>query len=133
MQNMRISSISFLKSAAFALALIAVSFTACADVEDKIIRSCSVALGDQLGVAVDRGSIEIKTDDNNAVNIEVMSKAGGSRTKADKTLKDHVVTTTQSGNKVEIRAKYESEKTIGSFGNSPELQVSFVITVPRRF
>ena len=104
-----------------------------AEVEDKITKSFAVSPGGQLVVAVDRGAIEIKTADADAVNLEVTRKAGGSRSKAEKTLKDHVVTTTQDGNKVEVRAEYKGEKSFGLFGGSPELHVNYLLTVPRKF
>lgn len=107
--------------------------TAFAEVEDKITKSFPIQPGGQLVVAVDRGTIEVKTADRESVDIEVTRKAGGNRTKGEKTLKDHVVTTTQDGNKVEVHAKYEGGKSSGWFGRSPELQVSLLITVPRKF
>lgn len=107
--------------------------TASAELEDKITKSFQVQPGGQLVVMVDRGSIEVKTADGESVDIKVTRKAGGSRTKAEKTLKDHVVTITQDGNKVEVRAEYKGGKPSGWFGRSPELQVSFLITVPRQF
>jgi len=119
--------------------IIAVTFlslaalTAAAEVEDKITKSFTVQPGGQLVVAVDRGAIEVKTADRDSVDIEVIRKAGGSRTKAEQTLKDHVVSTTQDGNQVEVRAENKGGPTSGWFGRSPELQVSFVITVPRKF
>jgi DUF4097 and DUF4098 domain-containing protein YvlB len=126
--------INSFKAGAVALTvLIVASATARAEVEDKITKSFEVAPGGQLIVEVDRGSIEIKTSDAGAVNIEITRKAGGSRSKAEKTLKDHVVTTEQIGDKVEVRAKYEGAKLTGWFGRSPDLQVSVLITVPRKF
>ncbi len=113
--------------------LIIAAATARAEVEDKITKSFETAAGGQLIVEVDRGSIEVKTSDAGSVNIEVTRKAGGSRSKAEKTLKDHVVTTKQTGDKVEVRAKYEGEKLTGWFGRSPDLQVSFLVTIPRKF
>lgn len=104
-----------------------------ADTEDKISKSFKVEPGSQLVVEVDRGSIEIKTADRESVDIEITRKAGGSRTKAEKTLKDHIVTTTQTGDKVEVRAEYQGEKLTGWFGRSPELQVNYIITIPRKF
>src|SRR6185295_4724215 len=101
-----------------------------AEVEDKITKSFPVDPGGQLVVAVDRGAIEIKTADAGSVNLEVTRKAGGSRSKAEQTLKDHVVTTTQDGNKVEVRAEYTGEKVSGLFGKAPELQVTYLLTIP---
>jgi DUF4097 and DUF4098 domain-containing protein YvlB len=113
--------------------LILAAATARAEVEDKITKSFEAAPGGQLVVEVDRGSIEVKTSDAGAVNIEITRKASGSRSKAEKTLKDHVVTTRQTDDKVEVRAKYEGEKITGWFGRSPDLQVNFLITIPRKF
>jgi DUF4097 and DUF4098 domain-containing protein YvlB len=115
-----------------ALSVLATSH-ARADAEDKITKSFQVQSGDQLLVQVDRGSIEIVTADASSVDIEITRKAGGSSSKAEQTLKDHVVTTTQNDNTVEVHGKYTGAKTTGWFGRSPELQVSCRVTVPRQF
>lgn len=104
-----------------------------ADTEDKIAKSFSVQPGGQLLVQVDRGSIEVVTADAGSVDIEITRKAGGSRSTAEQLLKDHVVTTTQNGNTVEVHGKYTGPKTSGWFGRSPQLQVTCRITVPRQF
>ena len=130
--NSKLLNSSRAEAVAVSLLIIAAA-TARAEVEDKITKSFEAAPGGQLVVDVDRGSIEIKTSDAGAVNIEVTRKAGGSKSKAEKTLKDHVVTTKQTGDKVEVRAKYEGEKLTGWFGRSPDLQVNFLITVPSKF
>jgi len=114
--------------------LVLVTLPARADVEDKITKSFTVQPGGQLAVEVDRGSIEVKTStDRQSVDIEVTRKSRGSEAKAGKVLTDHVVTTTQDGNKVEVRAEYKGPKTSGWFGRSPDLQVNYVITIPRQF
>ena len=118
---------------ALTLALFALAATARAEVEDKITKSYEVAPGGQLSVEVDRGSIEIKTTDRASVDIEVIRKVRGSDSKAARVLKDHVVTTSQDGNKVEIRAEYKGPKSYGWFGGSPQLNVSYQISVPRKF
>lgn len=130
---MKANLIKPLKPGFIAVAMLALCAAARADLEDKINRAFEVSPGGRLVVDVDRGSIEVKTSDETSVNIEVTRKAGGSRSKAAKILKDHVVTTTQDANKVELRAKYEGERSSGWFGSSPELQVSIEITVPRKF
>lgn len=119
--------------ATFLALLTLAAVTVSAEVEDKIARSFPVPPGGQLVVAADRGAIEVRTADRESVDIEITRKAGGSQTKAEKTLKDHVITTTQDGNKVELRAEYKGAKSSGWFGGSPELQVKFLITVPHRF
>ena len=115
------------------LALFAFAATARADVEDKITKPYDVKPGGELVVEVDRGSIEVKTTERATVGIEVIRKARGSDSKAAQILKDHVVTTTQAGNKVEVRAEYKGAKSSGWFGNSPQINVSYQISVPRQF
>ena len=104
-----------------------------ADVEDKITKSFAVQPEGQLVVEVDRGSIDVKTTDRDSVNIEVIRKAGGSDAKAKATLKNHVVFTTQDGNTVSVRAEYKGPKSSRWSWRSPDLQVRFIITVPRKF
>lgn len=116
-----------------ALAVFAFAAAARADVEDKITKSFTVSPGGQLLVEVDRGNIEIKTTDGGSVEIEVSRKAGGSESKAAQVLKDHVVTTTQDGNKIEVRAEYKGQKNSGWFGRSPQLNANYQISVPRKF
>ncbi len=122
-----------LKSQILGVALTLAALTAFAESEDKITKSFKVQPGDQLVVAVDRGSIDVKTTDGESVDIEVTRKAGGNDAKAEKILKDHVVTTTQNGNKVEIKAEYKGEKSSGWFGKGLDLRVKYVITIPRKF
>src|SRR5262245_39509174 len=102
--------------AAALFALIAV--TTHAEVEAKITKTFKAASGDQLIVNVDRGDIEIKTAEGDAVSIEVERRAGGSDAKARQTLIDHFVTLTQTGSKVEVRAEYKGPKP-GLLGSSP--------------
>lgn len=120
---------------AIAMALPAfVAIPARADVEDKITKSFAVQPGGQLAVEVDRGSIEVKTSaERQSVDIEVTRKSRGSEAKAGQVLKDHVVTTAQDGHKIEVRAEYQGPKTSGWFGRSPDLQVQYLITIPRQF
>jgi len=108
-------------------------FTARADIEDKITNSFQVQPGGQLVVEVDRGSIDVKTMDRDSVEIEVIRKARGSDAKARNAITNHVVTMSRNDNKVVVHAEYTGHKTSGWFRRSPDLQVRFVITVPRRF
>ena len=118
---------------ALTLALFTFAATGRAEVEDKITKSFAVSPGGQLSVDVDRGSIEIKTTDRGSVDIEVSRKVRGSDARAAEVLKDHVVTTTQEGNNVEVRAEYKGLKASGWFGGSPQINVSYQISVPRKF
>ena len=122
------------KAVAVSMALFALAaLGARADLEDKITKSFTVRSGEQLVIELDRGSIEIKTADADTVEIEVARKAGGSQSKAAKILKDHVVTTTQTDNRVEVKAEYQGAKSSGWFGKSLDLQVQCRVTVPRKF
>jgi len=116
-----------------ALALVAFTATGRADLEDKIIKSYEVTPGGQLLVEVDRGSIEVRTAERRSVELEVTRKARGSEAKAGKVLKEHIVTSTQEGNKVEVQASYTGSSRFGWFGSSLDLQVSYVLTIPREF
>lgn len=104
-----------------------------ADVEDQIAKSFEAAPGGQLVVQVDRGSIDVKTADEGKVQIEVSRTAKGSEAKAKQILKDHVITFSQNGNQVVVKAEYTGPKTTGWFGNSPQFNVRYQITVPRKF
>ena len=123
-----------LKGAAFATALLTLAVVNVrADQEDKIAKTFQVRPGEQLVVELDRGSIEVQTADAESVQIEVTRKAGGSQSKAEKILKDHEVSATQAGGKIEVRGEYKGPKSSGWFGRSPELQVQCRVTVPRKF
>src|SRR5690348_4017577 len=98
----------------FVLFSLAVS-SARADVEDGITNSFKVEAGGQLVMDVDRGSIEIQTADASVVEIEVKRKAGGSRSTAEKVLKNHIVTSAKNGNKVEVRADLKDKTSGGWF------------------
>lgn len=104
-----------------------------ADAEDLITKSYDVQPGTKLVVQLDRGSIEVVTGDANAVNIEITRRAGGSQSRAEKILKDHIVTTSQEGDTVELRGEYTGPKSTGWFGKSPDLRVSCRVTLPRKF
>ena len=131
---MKSNHLNLLNPASIAAAILALTApTARAEIEDKITKSFQVSPGGQLVVEVDRGAIEVRSADVNAVSIEIIRKAGGSKSTAEQTLKDHVVTTTQDGNKVEVRADYKGVQGLGWFGRLPELQVNCRVTVPRKF
>jgi DUF4097 and DUF4098 domain-containing protein YvlB len=104
-----------------------------ADLEDRIAKSFPVQPGGKLVAELDRGAIEISSADAETVEIEITRKAGGTKAQAQRTLDSHQVTITQTGNTVEIRARYDAEKTTGWIRRSPELQVKCRVLVPRRF
>ena len=107
--------------------------TASAESEDKLTKSFKVQPGGQLVVVADRGSIEVKTTDADSVEVEVARKARGSQSKTEPTFKDHLVTFTQDGQKVVVHSEYKGGRWAGWFGNRLELQVKYLITIPRKF
>ena len=127
-------NLSYFNRAAITAAMVALTLNARADAEDVISRSFKVQAGGQLAVDADRGSIEIKTvDKGEAVDVQISRKATGSQAKATKALEDHIVTTKQDGNKVEVHSEYKGPTVSGWFNSSPNLQVRYVITIPRQF
>jgi ribosomal protein L6P/L9E len=131
---MKSNLINSLKPSTIAAALLfCFHATARADVADKITKSFQVQPGGQLVVELDRGSIEVKTSDAESVDIEITRKAEGSRSRAERTLHDHVVTATQTDNMIKVQAEYKGATSRSWFSRSPKLQVNCRITVPRKF
>jgi DUF4097 and DUF4098 domain-containing protein YvlB len=100
------------------------------EVEDKINKSFKVQSGGQLVVEVDRGSIQVKTADREVVDVEITRRVDAAQAKAEKILKDHVITISQDSNTVSIHAKYNGEKLSSWFGKGNDLRVQYLITVP---
>ena len=130
---MKPNLLDFSETRAFVFALLTLATSARADIEDTVAKSFFASPGGQLTVQLDRGSIEIKTSDRDAVDIEITRRVNASKAKADEIFKDHVVTMAQDGDKVEVRAEYKGAKHTGWFGSGPNLQMACVVTVPRRF
>lgn len=138
---MKLNSRNSLKVGTVVVALFTLAATTVrAELEDTVTNSFKVQPGGQLVVEVDRGSIEVMTADNESVDVEVVRTVyDDSEAKAEKILKDHVVTMTQHGNRVEIHGKYNGEKPTSWFNFSKwiesghELKVQYQITVPHKF
>jgi len=132
-RTMKLNLLELPAARTLGLALLMLAASSRADIEDTITKSFNAPPGGQLVVQVDRGSIELKTSDRESVDIELARRVTTSPAKAQEIFKDHVVTMTQDGNKVEVRAEYKGEKRFGWFGSGPNLNVACVITVPRKF
>src|ERR1035437_4837235 len=132
--TMKLNLLNSLTTEATGVALIAlVAVAGCGNAQDKITKSFKVQPGGQLVVQADRGSIEITTAGAESVDIEVVRKAGGSQAQGEQILKDHVITMTQTGNKVDVKAEYKGGKMTGWFRSGPDLQVKYPISIPRKF
>lgn len=105
-----------------------------ADVEDKTTKSFPVESGGDLLVAVDRGSIEVSASaDRQTVDIQVNRKVKGKAPKDSEMLTNHVVTISQTGNKVEVKAEFTGAQPRRWTWNSPQLEVSYRIQIPRNY
>jgi DUF4097 and DUF4098 domain-containing protein YvlB len=123
-----------LAAGTIAAALLALSAAAVrGEIEDKISKSFKVQTGGQLVVEADRGAIEVKTAEQDSLDIVITRNTGASQAKAEKIFKDHVIAMSQDGNTVNVRAEYKGEKSTGWFGKWDDLHVNFLITVPRTF
>jgi hypothetical protein len=74
-----------------------------------------------------------KTGDAESVDIEITRKAEGSRSRADRTHHDHVVTATQTDNTVKVQAEYKGARSRSWFSLSPKLRINCRIAIPRKF
>jgi len=118
-------------------AVLLISFLGCpvlaSDYEANIEKSFSVTPGGKLVVDADRGSVTVKTDAGDKVEVRVFRKIkGGSKEKAEESFKDHQVTLSQDGNSVSIVAKDKRKTRMISFGDS-NLEVRYEINIPKRF
>src|SRR5262245_23338637 len=104
------------------------------DVEDKLTQSYQVKPGGKLAVHADRGSIEVKTAGGDQVAIEVLRKVSGeSRARGEEVLKNHEVKFSQDGDTVQVHAEMNEGWTRSWRDKGRNLQVRFVISVPKKF
>jgi DUF4097 and DUF4098 domain-containing protein YvlB len=94
-----------------------------------IRKSFDVSSGGKLTIRADRGTIQVKTEHVDKVQIEV-TREPGPRSSAD-ILERHQVTISQDGNNVMIKAEMEKGK-ISLFRNN-DLRVRYDVTVPAKF
>src|SRR5882762_7179383 len=100
-------------------------------VEDRINKEFQVKPGSKLVVAVDRGSVDVKSADTDRVAIEVKRKLDKvSEAQAREIFRDHEVTLAQDGDEVRIRAQFKTKHHTGKYS---QLQVRYQITVPKKF
>ncbi len=101
--------------------------------EDRIEQKFEVSPGGELRMDVDRGSIEVRGGDQNEVPVRADRKAQGRRSQVDNWLKRHQVTIQQEGNDVVVKSRFEGSRGWGWFRRSPQLEVRYVVTVPRSY
>ncbi|HNQ88577.1 MAG TPA: DUF4097 family beta strand repeat-containing protein [Verrucomicrobiota bacterium] len=104
-----------------------------AEIDDTMVKSFPAPAGGKLVIDSDRGSIDIKTGDGDQVEIRVQRTVKApTATRAEETLKNHELTFAAEGPQVTVRARFRG-KLGGFLRQSPELQVRYVVQVPRRF
>jgi len=103
--------------------------------KDSISHSFAVHSGGELVIESDRGSIEVKTGDENKIDVMVyLEVKTGDRDRAQEILKDFDVTFDQDGDDVYIKAKYKGDKGWKFWNRSDSrLQARFVVSVPKEF
>jgi hypothetical protein len=117
--------------------LFAASFLAAAasqDFEQNIEKTFQVTPGGQFILQADRGSVDVKTDQTDQVQVHVFRKVGGgSKANVDELFANHEVTLTQNGNKILVVAKNKINKHFSWGINRPRLEVRYVINIPKKF
>jgi DUF4097 and DUF4098 domain-containing protein YvlB len=103
-----------------------------AEYEANLDRSFSISGPAKLNIDADRGSITVKTDSTDKVQVLVFRKIkGGSQEKADEHFKNHEVTFSQDGNNISIVAKNKKIQRSFTFADAG-LEVRYEIIAPRK-
>jgi len=118
----------------FATSALIAKAVASQDFEQNIEKTFQARSGGQLILEADRGSVEVKTDQSDKVQVHVFRKvSGGSKANADEQFANHEVTLTQEGNKVLVVAKNKTNKHFSWSINRPGMEVHYVINIPKKF
>src|SRR5262245_35015842 len=109
------------------------SLSAFAVTEEHITKHFSVQPGGRLVFDVNMGGIDVSTNGDNEVVVDVVRKIGRSK-KADEEawLKEHPIQFDQTGDTVTIRCR-KSQKSSWSFTGRNQNEAKYTITVPSRF
>ena len=101
-------------------------------IDGDVKRSFSVGKGGKLTLDTDIGSIEVKTQNSDQVEIKIDFKSSNSR-KLKSFFDDFDVKFNQDGKDVYVNAEYDRD--IGNFWDSiwKNIQVHFTITVPKQY
>lgn len=103
------------------------------DPEANVEQSFSVSSGGRLVLDADRGSVTVRTDAADKVQVQVFRRIkGGSKEKAEEIFKSHEVTLSQDGNTVSILAQDKRRTRVIHFGEA-NLEVRYEISIPKRF
>lgn len=107
---------------------------AASEVEDKIEKVFDASPGGKIVLDVDRGSIDVKSSDGNAVRIEVSRKAQArSRSRAEDMLKQHQIEFSQEGAEVVVQARNPDQRTFKLWPSVERLEIRYLVTIPQKF
>jgi DUF4097 and DUF4098 domain-containing protein YvlB len=102
--------------------------------ESNLQNTFDVSPGGKLVVAVDRGSVDVKTTEASQVAIEVTRRLDQfTDAQAAEVFNDHVVTFSHTGNEVRVHAEFKTKPAGRSNDKRSRLQVRYQISVPRQF
>ena len=120
-------------AAAFLL-LATVSGAVQAKVTRVVEKAFTVQAAGQLRADTQGGNITVRTDDGNTVRIVATQLVNaGNDAEADRILEKLSLSFDQSGNDVTVRSTYEKRGLSITWGSWPPVQVSYAITLPRKF
>ena len=104
-----------------------------AETEEQISKQFSVQPGGKIVVEVDFGAIEVNTNGDNQVTVDVVRKISrSSKTAEEAFLRDHPVTISQTGNTVTITSRAKAKITSWWHGFQRN-EAKYTITVPAPF
>jgi len=118
-----------------ALLLVGVGFTfhVEAAVSDTITKKFTVKTGGTLYLESDRGEIQVKTHDENTVEVKVYREAKtSSESNAQKIFDEFPITIEQDGNDVIIDGE-KGDSGFNLFGGNDRLRIRYVVTVPFQY
>jgi DUF4097 and DUF4098 domain-containing protein YvlB len=102
--------------------------------DKNLEKSFTVTGGGKLVVQVSRGSIEVKTEETDKVQIHVLRQVkGGSQAQADELFANHQLTFDQTGNTVSAVEKNKNQRSWSWHSGQPSLQVRYEIGIPKKF
>lgn len=99
-----------------------------AEVEETISKSFKVGAGGQLTLVSARGSIEVKTQTSNQLDVEILLKG-----ESEAAIKNLKIDFQHDGNDVTIEAQFEKERSFFDRNDWNRLKVRYLITVPEKY
>jgi DUF4097 and DUF4098 domain-containing protein YvlB len=104
-------------------------------VEDRVTKTFPVDPGGTLAIQCDIGSIAVRGEDIDSVEVEIVREVRTtSEKRASEILKDYDIQFDHQGDDVTIQAKYKKKGLMGFWNNiGKHLRVKFIIAVPSEY